>query len=70
MAAAVMLFGSCTRKQSSVSDVMDKLVTRLYEEKSMEALERMDVKQAMALLSEDDIRVLSAAHWSFRLSFR
>lgn len=65
LAGVLIVLMSCIREQSTVSEVMDRLVTRLYEEKSMQELENLSVEQAMALLSEDDLKVFSSAHWTF-----
>ena len=64
--AIVILFAasifSCTQNktdESRVKDVMDKVVTKLYQTKTQDELSQIDYNQAMALFSEEDIEVLA-----------
>ncbi len=57
---------SCAKKEEKrVKEVMDKVVTELYQTKSESELAALDYNQAMALFSEEDIEILATRHWTF-----
>lgn len=56
---------SCDQKVKSVKEVMDKVVTQLYQTASQADLAKLNYDQAMALFSKDDLEALSTKHWIF-----
>lgn len=48
-----------------VKDVMDKVITNLYETKSQEELGALTYESAFALFSEEEKEVLATRHWTF-----
>jgi acid phosphatase type 7 len=56
---------SCSKNEASVKDVMDRVVTELYQTKSESELSGLDYNQSMSLFSEQDLQVLSTRHWMF-----
>lgn len=60
---------SCAKKEEKrVKDVMDKVVTELYQTKSEAELSALDYNQAMALFTEKDIEILATRHWTFDIN--
>ncbi|MFA6242978.1 MAG: metallophosphoesterase family protein [Candidatus Hydrogenedentales bacterium] len=53
------------RAQETVDAVMDAVVTRLYDTKSIDELYALDEAQAEAFLTPEERRVLATRHWSF-----
>src|SRR5690606_1652806 len=64
-----LVLAGCSHSQApsvkSVEQVMDEVITRLYDTMSEEELEAIDQQKAMSLFSEEDLKVLSARHWVF-----
>ncbi len=57
---------SCVEKEDRrVKDVMDKVVTELYQTKSESELSGLDYNQVINLFSEEDMQVLATRHWTF-----
>jgi hypothetical protein len=56
---------SCHQKVKSVKEVMDKVVTGLYQTTSHADLQKLGYEQAMALFSPEDLKSLSTQHWMF-----
>lgn len=59
---------ACTSSKNEgkrVKEVMDRVVTELYDTKTQTELSAIDYDQAMALFSEEDIQVLATRHWTF-----
>ena len=57
---------SCAEKEDRrVKDVMDRVVTELYQTKSESELSGLDYNQVMDLFSEKEMQVLATRHWTF-----
>ena len=69
VSAFALALVSCSQNQApsvkSVEQVMDEVITRLYETMSEEELEAIDQQKVMSLFSEEDLKVLSTRHWVF-----
>jgi hypothetical protein len=61
---------SCTQKEEKerVKDVMDRVVTELYQIKTQDELSVIDYEQAMALFSEEELQTLATRHWTFDIN--
>lgn len=59
---------SCSKNNDSVKNVMDRVVTQLYQTKSESELAELDYDQAMSLFSKQDLQVLATRHWVFHVN--
>ena len=50
---------SCTKKDATVKEVMDKVIAQLYKTTSKEKLAKLDNEQVMALFSNEDKEILA-----------
>ncbi len=53
------------KDQKRVKDVMDRVVTELYQTKTQAELFQINYDQAMSLFSKEDLKVLATRHWTF-----
>ena len=53
------------QKDQTVAQVMNRVITELYETKGQQDLMKLDMNQVMELFSKEELRVLSTCHWVF-----
>jgi len=53
------------QKDQTVAQVMNHIITELYETKSQQDLMKLDLNQVMELFSKEELNVLSTCHWVF-----
>jgi hypothetical protein len=56
---------SCIKKETSVQEVMNRVISQLYKTAGKDELEKLDNDKVMALFSAEDKEVLSTKHWMF-----
>ena len=61
----IIIVSSFTSKKESVKQVIDKVVTNLYETKTPDELSKLDYNKVISLFSKSDLQVLSTKHWVF-----
>ncbi|WP_423127062.1 metallophosphoesterase [Gaoshiqia sp. Z1-71] len=59
---------SCTRQEKTVDEVMDRVVSHLYESMDIGELPALDQEQVMSLFSEDELKTLATRHWTFEVN--
>ncbi len=64
-AMLLLLFAGRVSAQSSVPEVMDALINRLYATQSLEQLYALDDARVQSLLLPEERRILATKHWSF-----
>ncbi len=64
---SVAFFQSCSSPEQTLTEkeVIDNVITKLYETKSEDELSALSYGQAMALFSEEELNVLATKHWMF-----
>ena len=59
---------SCSHKEKTVDEVMDRVVSHLYETSDIKKLTALDQNQVMSLFSEDELKTLASRHWMFEVN--
>jgi acid phosphatase type 7 len=63
---ATLLLAACmSTREGTVQDLVDKVVTDLYETKSRQELASLTHTQVMGLFNEEELKVLGTRHWMF-----
>lgn len=53
------------KKETTVKDVIDKVVSNLYKSMDQKSLIKLDVDKVMSLFSKEDLQILATQHWVF-----
>lgn len=53
------------QKDQTVAQVMNRVITQLYQTKSPQEMMKLDMNQVMGLFSKEELKALSTSHWVF-----
>lgn len=65
LAAFLLTAIACSHSQATVKDVMDNIVTRLYEKMDEQELSQLDNQKILQFISQEEQEILATKYWLF-----